>query len=192
MYNLAALYTLLTVLPSLVLSSSFGGPRSRPHGQIAKSRRAVPIDASDVATFLDAHNSIRARHNAAPLTWSVSLATQAAWWADLCLFEQSNGILLDHPYGESIVGATGDYSIRDAVGTLSATREKYDPRTEFSQFTQIIWQSTTELGCAISKCDNIIDRPVTLYVCLYDPAGNVVGQLRQNVDLGSPGRFRRP
>lgn len=188
MFNLSTLFALFILLPPLLISTASAATSPRSHRHVVKARRSIPIDASDVGIFLEAHNNIRAEHNALPLTWSEELATKAAWWADLCIFEQSNGILLDHPYGESIVGATGDYTIRDAIGTLSATRDQYDPRREFSQFTQIVWKATSTLGCAISKCDNILDRPVTLYVCLYDPAGNVVGELRENVQVGRPPR----
>lgn len=50
----------------------------------------------------------------------------------------------------------------------------------YSHFTQVVWESTTELGCAISSpCDDIFpDRgPATLVVCLYNPPGNVVGEI---------------
>ena len=49
----------------------------------------------------------------------------------------------------------------------------------FSHFTQVIWKSTTKLGCGVAKCDNMFpdhDGPATYHVCLYDPVGNVIGQ----------------
>lgn len=57
---------------------------------------------------------------------------------------------------------------------------QYDPtHPSYLLFTQVVWKSTTQLGCAVSSCDGIFDRalgPAALYVCLYDPVGNVIGQ----------------
>jgi hypothetical protein len=54
--------------------------------------------ASDIQAYLDAHNTLRAKHGAAPLTWSDTLATYAQNWANRCVFEHSAG-----PYGENLV-----------------------------------------------------------------------------------------
>ena len=89
---------------------------------------------------------------------------------------------MDSPYGETVVAATGSYTIHDALVTMSRTREQYNPATSYSQYTQLVWKNTREVGCAISHCAGILSRPVTLYTCLYFPAGNVVGELAQNVD----------
>lgn len=59
--------------------------------------------------------------------------------------------------------------------------EAFDPANPtFSDFTQIIWQSTTKLGCASAQCNGIFDPAfgeAAMYVCLYEPVGNVVGDL---------------
>ncbi len=39
-----------------------------------------------------------------------------------------------------------------------------------------VWKGTTELGCGYSACGGS-----PLYVCNYNPAGNYVGQVQQNV-----------
>ncbi|ODO05332.1 hypothetical protein L198_02025 [Cryptococcus wingfieldii CBS 7118] len=54
-------------------------------------------------------------------------------------------------------------------------------------FTQVLWKSSTKLGCAQTSCaDGIIftgygDSP--FIVCEYDPAGNVAGQYGDNVQV---------
>jgi len=56
---------------------------------------------SDIQAYLDAHNTLRAKHHAAPLTWSSTLASAAETWAKRCVFEHSGGKL--GPYGENLV-----------------------------------------------------------------------------------------
>lgn len=47
-----------------------------------------------------------------------------------------------------------------------------------SHFTQIVWKSTTQVGCGVALCDSMFpgDGAATYHVCFYDPVGNVVGQ----------------
>ena len=168
-------------------------PRSTKHNALA---RRLVSDSADIAAFLAGHNTVRAAHNAPPLTWSGELALKAAIWANVCQFRHSNGLLSNKPYGENIVAATGDFSIPAAMGTFvqdagmklclanffltkHLKSADYNPANPtYSHFTQVVWKSTTQLGCAVSRCDGIFDRSfgkATLYVCLYNPAGNVVG-----------------
>ena len=49
--------------------------------------------------------------------------------------------------------------------------EPIKPSGNYLHYTQIIWKKTTEVGCAISKCNN-----GNYYcVCNYSPPGNVIG-----------------
>ena len=53
-------------------------------------------------------------------------------------------------------------------------------------FTQVVWKSSTLLGCTAKVCDQIQGLPGwteggTLVICRYSPAGNVEGQYRENV-----------
>ncbi|KAH6915104.1 CAP domain-containing protein [Coprinopsis sp. MPI-PUGE-AT-0042] len=150
--------------------------------RLAMTRRALELNESDKGTFLQSHNDLRAIHNAGPLTWSSTLAAKAGNWADRCIVAHSQGALMDVRYGETVVASTGNFSIQSAMAAMTRTREQYDPATSYSEYTQLVWKNTREVGCAISRCESILARPVTLYVCLYDPAGNVVGELGQNVE----------
>ena len=60
---------------------------------------------------------------------------------------------------------------------ISAT---YDPSSPVpSQFTQIVWKNTTQVGCGVAACSGALDSEVALlYVCEYYPAGNVIGQFK--------------
>ncbi|TEB35737.1 PR-1-like protein [Coprinellus micaceus] len=179
--HLVALFvTLLTLLDLQVLAAP------GHHTALAMARRSITLKSSDIDTFLDAHNIVRSQHGAAPLTWSPELATKASLWADLCMMKHSDGILMTEPYGEHVVAATGDFSIRDAVGTFLQDKGACPAKPVYNHWTQVVWKTTTELGCAIASCRNAIEnglRRETLYVCLYNPAGNVIGQAPQNVQL---------
>jgi pathogenesis-related protein 1 len=40
-------------------------------------------------------------------------------------------------------------------------------------YTQMVWQKTSLVGCALAVCDDTLDQ---VWVCQYQPAGNWVGQ----------------
>lgn len=180
--TLVALFTTLLAFLGLQVLAAPGH-----HTALAKARRSILLKPSDIDTFLDAHNVVRARHGAAPLTWSFELAIKASVWADLCMMKHSDGLLMSEPYGEHIVAGTGDFPIRAAVSTFLGDKDQYSPnKPVYNHWTQVVWKSTTELGCAISSCRNAIENGrdrETMYVCLYNPAGNVIGQAPQNVQL---------
>lgn len=49
------------------------------------------VSSADIQSYLSAHNSVRAQHGAAPLTWSNSLSSVAQAWANGCVFQHSKG-----------------------------------------------------------------------------------------------------
>ncbi|KAF8559183.1 PR-1-like protein [Imleria badia] len=134
---------------------------------------ATQLDAEESA-FLQSHNLARSRFDVQPLNWSTSLASNAQTWVSGCRFEHSNGKL--GPYGENIAAGTGNFTAGNAMN-MFMDGLPFDPANPtFSDFTQIIWQSTTELGCASAQCNGIFDATfgeATMYVCLYEPVGNV-------------------
>jgi uncharacterized protein YkwD len=132
--------------------------------------------------MLDEHNKLRAKHCAAPLAWSPVVARSAQRWANTlaakgCAFEHSRG-----PYGENLAAGTeGSLGPAEAVGMWYGEVAKYDFRQgRFSMatghFTQLVWKGTKSLGCGTSKC-----KGMTIWVCQYDPPGNVEGGYASNV-----------
>jgi len=132
--------------------------------------------------FVDAHNAVRAKHCAPPLTWSPKLATVAQKWADTlkakgCAFGHSGG-----QYGENL--AAGTEGVLDPEATVKMWYDeiaKYRfPNGGFSMdtghFTQVVWRGTSQVGCGHSQC-----KGNDIWVCNYDPAGNWDGQYRENV-----------
>jgi pathogenesis-related protein 1 len=135
--------------------------------------------------YLTAHNAVRAAHGAQPLTWSDSLAESARSWATNCNFRPTNGQLRDEQYGENIGAATGYFSVNSFLDSIVGDASSYDPSNpQFNGFTQVVWKATTEVGCATHRCPDLFpEHPgvATMYVCLYNPAGNIANQVGDNV-----------
>jgi uncharacterized protein YkwD len=143
-----------------------------------------PISGSDIDAYLSSHNSVRAQHGAAPLTWSDQLAGKAQQWANNCVNHHSGGTL--GPYGENLAAGTGsNFGISEAVKLWTNEASSYNPNNpQASHFTQVVWKATTQLGCASAECNGIFDPSFGLakfVVCEYSPPGNVEGQYAQNV-----------
>src|SRR5262249_43363787 len=132
--------------------------------------------------ILEAHNRVRAQHCAPPLAWSSDLARTAQRWADAL---RRNGCAPEHSrakHGENLAAPTrGALASEDVVDMWYAERERYRyDRPGFSSvtghFTQVVWRGTKHLGCGVAACDSI-----QVWVCNYDPPGNVEGEYRDNV-----------
>ena len=137
---------------------------------------------SEAQAILAEHNKYRAKHCAPPLAWSDKLAKVAQKWADSlvqqgCAFEHSRT-----DYGENLAaGTTGYLPPDEVVGMWYREVKDYDWKSaEFSMeaghFTQVVWKGTREVGCGKAACNGM-----DLWVCNYDPAGNVEGYFKQNV-----------
>ncbi|KAK0208572.1 CAP domain-containing protein [Desarmillaria ectypa] len=138
----------------------------------------------DISAYLDAHNTVRAQHGAAGLTWSDELAGKAQQWANGCVFEHSGGSL--GKFGENLASGTGSgYTISSAIKSWTDEASNYDPNNPVaSHFTQVVWKATNQVGCAVQSCDGIFDASfgkASYYVCEYSPAGNVIGQFSENI-----------
>jgi len=69
-------------------------PPKEPIKDVNSTTPTKPGSASsDIQTFLQAHNSIRSQHGAAPLVWSDMLAEKAQQWAANCEMVHSGGKL---------------------------------------------------------------------------------------------------
>ena len=80
---------------------------------------AAPSPSSPHSSdFLNAHNSIRAMHNASALTWSSDFAALAAAWANACHLQLTGGKLSNISYGELQVAASGSFPVSDAINTF--------------------------------------------------------------------------
>ncbi|KAJ7060793.1 CAP domain-containing protein [Mycena amicta] len=137
----------------------------------------------DVTAYLNAHNTVRAQHGAAPLTWSNNLAAAAQKWANNCQFKHSGGTL--GPFGENLAAGSGQFSIQQGVKSWTDEVSQFNPSNpQPSHFTQVVWKGTSQVGCAVQSCGGIFPAnfgKAQYYVCEYSKQGNVIGQFGQNV-----------
>jgi uncharacterized protein YkwD len=147
-----------------------------------KPARRTPAPSGDAEAFLAAHNEARAKHCAAPLTWSPKLAQLAQQWANSlrdkgCQFGHSGGST-----GENLAAGTSGTLDPEAVVKMwydEVSLYKF-PNGGFSMktghFTQVVWRGTKQVGCGRSQC-----KGMDIWVCEYDPPGNWERQYRENV-----------
>jgi hypothetical protein len=83
---------------------------------------------------------------------------------------------LDNHYGENLYSISGGTSSPEqVVGYWADEARGYDIRNNTcagvcGHYTQIVWGKTRTVGCAVAT-----DRRREVWVCNYDPPGNVVG-----------------
>ena len=164
--------------------------------QAAPAASAISTNPNQI---LELHNKFRSQHSAPPLKWSETLAQFAQDWSNRCEFAHSgsdvsalscDGLLLTPPnplmliynekYGENIAAGYRDW---EQVITAWYNEEKnYDyndnsmHHATASDFTQLVWVRTTQVGCGVSDCQL---HPI--YTCFYDPPGNYMGEFGENV-----------
>ena len=149
---------------------------------IAASLAEAKGPAIDSKALVDAHNKLRARHCAPPLKWSTKVAASAQKWADQL---HARGCGLVHSggaYGENLAaGTAGTLDAAAIVGMWYDEGKRYSFGSggfsmKTGHFTQVVWRGTKELGCGRASCKGL-----DVWVCQYDPPGNVEGQYKQNV-----------
>lgn len=136
------------------------------------------IDKSFAKLMLDSHNAYRAEHSAGPLTWDKEAYTYAKKVADD--YDCSGVLTHTHGgFGENL--ACGYKSGTAALKAWYDEGETYDytAANSYDHFTQVVWKSTTKLGCAYKDCR--YNNWGLYVVCEYSPVGNVVGKSLENV-----------
>jgi len=168
----------------------------------AQTQGVSNIDDQGIQEILDAHNIYR--EGLSNLTWSFELATHAQDWANKLA---SQGGALNHcpPYsnygeGENLWGTDtcGALSLTQMVDSWGNERLNYihtpiDNQTigsavsktgifkDVSNYTQMIWGDTREVGCGLACQDG-----AEVLVCRYKPAGNMIGEYAGSGRPGLP------
>ncbi len=134
-----------------------------------------------------AHNNFRKQTGGGEpdLVWSAEIATYAHQWAEYLqknnnckMMHRSQAGKQDKNYGENIAWVSGrDFSAGDPVQMWYDEIKYYDYAKNACEggvcghYTQVVWKDSQRVGCGMVNCGND-----ELWVCNYDPAGNVVGQ----------------
>ena len=149
-----------------------------------KESKKVTNKDEEPATFrgmIAIHNKWRAKVGSPPLRWSDSLAEVAQDWSDQ--LKKTRGCKMKHrqpnQFGENIYWSKNKRpDSEDVVNSWASEIEWYDYPTNRCQtskvcghYTQVVWNSTKEVGCGIGICGN-----EQVWVCNYDPPGNWVGK----------------
>jgi len=127
--------------------------------------------------WLEAHNAVRRLVGVPELAWSSRLATTAQDWARTLIarrqFKHSPGAA----YGENLYEISGAAaSPASVVRAWASEARDYDHRSNSCRggcghYTQLVWARTKEVGCGVAR-----ERGREVWVCHYDPPGNIVGR----------------
>src|SRR5579862_8448662 len=137
----------------LLYVSFFFATNASPQWRPADQRDETRAFSSEI---LSAHNQIRARVAAPPLTWSSNLAARAQEWASH-LWRQA--LFYHRPnsnFGENIFVISGAHaSPSEVVGDWASEERDYNYhantcRGVCGHYTQIVWRATREIGCAVA------------------------------------------
>ncbi|CAN0926733.1 Pathogenesis-related protein PR-1 [Linum grandiflorum] len=140
---------------------------------LAVERRGESLSSQ----FLSAHNKVRAGYYLPALKWNRTLARFARHYA----YTRRNDCQLRHSdnrmYGENMFWSKyGHWSPANVVRKWAEENQFYDfgsnrclNQQPCGHFTQLIWKSTTQLGCSRVRC---YGGKGFLYICAYSPPGN--------------------
>ena len=168
-------------------------------------KKAEPSAASTDAVssyaqvILDQHNKHRANHSAQALTWSDDLAHTAQQIGETCVYAH-NTDASGGGYGQNIAAgpapALVDALLTDVmyygeIGLFPLPYGQAQPNMsrfhDWAHFSQMVWNSTTSVGCATVDCSasglaNTVPSVAPWFtVCNYSPPGNIDGEYGRNV-----------
>ena len=138
------------------------------------SMQAVPPDSGEM---LKAHNLYRARVGSPPLVWSGKLAASAQQWAALLIKREAYAPRRNGQFGENLFEITGGTAdAHDVVAAWAGEAKNFNPKknscsARCGHYTQVIWRDTKSVGCGMAR-----GKGREVWVCNYDPPGNVVGE----------------
>jgi len=142
-----------------------------------------------VNNFINAHNAARSAVHQSGLSWDTNLANQAATYARKCTFAHSGTSGVGENIFANAPGSTDTASLAtSAVQSWVGEKSSFNCQANTcnsgavcGHYTQVIWGSTTAVGCGVVKCTT--NSPFgssfptwNFVVCQYTPPGNWVGQ----------------
>lgn len=146
------------------------------------------ITQTEQEILLKEHNRVRHDVDLGPMKWSLELAGVAQEWSEMLANGKCN---LRHRFesakkwhkpglGENLfMGTAGYYNVGSAVVAWESEKKDYDHKpismkkyNIYGHYTQIVWKSTTEVGCGKAYCNGNM-----IVACNYSPPGNYIGKM---------------
>ncbi|KAB0392228.1 hypothetical protein E2I00_019410, partial [Balaenoptera physalus] len=139
------------------------------------------------------HSRVR---RAIPRTWDEELERSAAAWAQECIWEHGPNSLLVS-IGQNLAVHWGRYrspgfhvqswydEVKDYTYPYPHECNPWCPErcsgTMCTHYTQIVWATTTKIGCAVNTCQRMnvwgdVWENAVYLVCNYSPKGNWIGE----------------
>ena len=160
-----------------------GDSETKAESETGENAGPQPGDGEEgrMVGITDAHNLIRQEKGIPDLWWSQELVDISMEW--LVHLEANNSCYMEHnwdsPYGENLYWSNYRSEAADVVNSWASEETFYDydsndcePGEMCGHYTQIVWEDTTHVGCAVIECSNGSE----MWMCNYDPAGNWVGE----------------
>ncbi|GIM05898.1 hypothetical protein Vretimale_10304 [Volvox reticuliferus] len=164
-------------------------PSPPPPSSTSPSPSSASAGCYDAAAALAEHNKDRALHGCPALTWNDTLAKASQAWAEtlaaaLCGLRHSSA----SNYGENLYAmlsnwplvasdmlctpaVKGWYSeVKSYVFSATPYTDNQANFAKIGHFTQVVWKSTTQVGCGAALGD---DNYCLVVVCRYTPPGNI-------------------
>jgi len=156
------------LLAALATQQAFGGTGSQ-------------VTDAEASQAVAEHNRIRQEAGVSvQVSWDKGLASYAQKWANHLAAIDKMEHRPSPPHGENIAWqSAAPFTAADAVRLWEKEKSLYQGEVidgtnyqTFGHYTQIIWHSTTKIGCGVAKSAS----GGVYVVCNYSPAGNIVGQ----------------
>jgi uncharacterized protein YkwD len=171
-------------------SSSSSSTVAESYSSTSTSPSSTPAQTKAVSDYtkgiLDQHNSHRENASVSALTWSDDLAAISQQIAETCVYKH-NTSAGPGDYGQNIGAGASPGEVPALITNLMYNGEielypGYGSEPDMSNFdawghySQIVWNSTAEVGCATLYCSNGLANTapnITPYftVCNYRPTG---------------------
>jgi pathogenesis-related protein 1 len=140
-------------------------------------------EPAELVGITAAHNTARAAVGVAPLRWNADLATLATGFIADCQFSHSSTADRSNKAGFQYIGENlfeaGGAQPSGAQVSDAWTAEQADYNYSANScssvcghYTQVVWSTTTDLGCAMKACGG----NTFIVSCEYGPGGNINGQ----------------
>ncbi|KAJ8023543.1 Peptidase inhibitor 16 [Holothuria leucospilota] len=161
---------------------SVAGVAFAASSSLIKREVVTAFSSEEQTAIVEKHNEYRRKvsptaSNMAELKWDADLTKKAQDLADGCVFEHS----ITYGIGQNLYVSTGERDViapvtswHDEVKNYTYEDNKCDEGAICGHYTQVIWASTTAVGCGIKHCPSLIIPHVGewngwMFVCNYKP-----------------------